>query len=713
MNELVLKQTAIQTGISINQIIAVNKMLEEGNTIPFIARYRKEATGGLDENQIKAIGDVFAYEQNLQQRKEDVIRLIEEKQMMTPDLKTKILGCVKLVDIEDLYRPYKEKKKTKATEAIALGLEPLAKQIFSQKESDIEALAAKHLNDKVKTVSLALEQAAYIISEWISDNASFRRWIRTETIKNGNVVSKVKKNAPDPEKTYEMYYDFKEPVKQIKGHRVLALSRAEKEKVVSFKIEVDTKPIFKYLEEKNIITTNPTYARYLSKAIEDAYDRLISPSIEREIWSELEEKASDGAINLFSKNLAQLLMTQPVKGKTVLGFDPAFRTGCKLAVIDQQGKMLDIKVIYPHQPVNKVQEAKQILTALIKKYNINVIAIGNGTASRESEEFVANVLKELNDNVAYTIVNEAGASVYSASKEAQKEFPDLQVEERSAISIARRLQEPLAELIKIDPKSIGVGQYQHDVDQKKLGQELDFVVSSVVNNVGVNINTASTELLEHVSGITKTIASNIIEARGELGKFNSRVELKKVKGLGPKAFEQAAGFLRILDGKNPLDKTPIHPESYDKAKLLMEKLGISVDKLGTSEVIEKVDSINPSIATELGIDKYTFEDLVKSFKKPLQDPRDDVDAPIFKNDVVKLEDLKPGMELDGIVRNITDFGAFIDIGLKNDGMAHISKLKKGFVKHPMDVVSVGQKVTCYVVEVFKDKGKVSLSLIKD
>lgn len=712
MNDLVIKRVAQQVGVSTNQVAVVNEMLNDGATIPFISRYRKEATGGLDEVQVKAIYDVHQYEKNLFERKESVINLIDEKGLLTPELKSQILAAKKMVDVEDMYRPFKEKKKTKATEAIALGLEPLAKKLMSFPEGvRLTELATPYVNKDVVNVELALRGAGYIISEWVSDNANFRNYIRDFIFKNGVVVTKVKKAHENTDNKYDIYHDFRGNLKAIKGHQTLAINRAIKEKIISFKIEVDEARIISWLSKKSIRPGNQAITTLVESAIADSYKRLIFPSIERELWSEALAKAEEGAINIFSKNLYQLLMTPPIKGKTVLGFDPAFRTGCKLAIVSPEGKLGKIEVIYPHHPQNQVEQSKTKLIDLIKKFKVDVVAIGNGTASRESEEFVAKTIKEANLDAKYIIISEAGASVYSASAVAQKEFPDLQVEQRSAVSIARRLQEPLAELIKIDPKSIGVGQYQHDVNQKMLSSELDFVVESAVNNVGVNINTASPELLTHVSGLSAKVAENVVLLRDEIGKFNSRTEIKKVKGMGPKAYEQAAGFLRILDGKNPLDKTPIHPESYKQAKTLMEKMKISVNQLGSKDVIDKCNAAKFENFTELKIDKYTFELLIESFKKPLQDPRDDVDEPIFRSDVLTIEELQEGMEVAGVVRNITDFGAFIDIGLKNDGLAHISKLKKGFVKHPLEVVSVGQKVKCWIIEVDLNRKQTKLTLV--
>lgn len=712
MNEDVIKQIALELNIRVEQVKSTLKMLEDGNTIPFIARYRKEVTGNLDEEQIRSISEVYEYQVNLLKRKEDVIRLIDEKGLLTDKIKTEIMNASKLVEVEDLYRPYKEKKKTKATEAIKNGLEGLAKIILSFPKELYTV--DKFLNDNVKTKEDAIEGAKYIIAEYISDNAYYRKWIRNDIYNNSKIVTKKKKNAVDEKKVYEMYYDYSEDVKYIKPHRVLALNRGEKEGVLSVSLEYNKEYIYNYLEKKLIKDENSECATYVKDAIVDSYKRLIGPSVEREIRSELTEKSEEGAIEVFAKNLENYLLTPPMKDKMILGLDPAYRTGCKLAVIDYTGQMLDIKVIYPHEPKNDFEGSKKIVLDLIDKYNIDVIAIGNGTASRESESFIANVIKDAKRSVSYIIVNEAGASVYSASKLAIEEFPNLHVEERSAISIARRLQDPLSELVKIDSKSIGVGQYQHDVKEKNLNEALDFVVSKSVNNVGVNINTASASILKYISGLTKKSIEKIIDFRNKHGRFNSRNELIDNKILSAKAYEQSIGFMRVLDGSNPLDKTSIHPESYDKTTKLLESIGMNYDSLGTEELISKLDNIDiDDYSKKLDIDVYTLEDIINSLKKPNRDPRDDFDKPILKSDVLHIEDLKKGMELEGTVRNVVDFGAFIDIGIKNDGLVHISKITDRYIKHPSEVLSVGDIVTCYVDEVFLDKGKVALSLIKN
>lgn len=711
MNEDIIKQIALELNIRVEQVKSTLKMLEDGNTIPFIARYRKEVTGNLDEEQIRSISEVYEYQVNLLKRKEDVIRLIDEKGLLTDKIRTEVMNASKLVEVEDLYRPYKEKKKTKATEAIKNGLEGLAKIILSFPK-ELYAVD-KFLNDNVKTKEDAIEGAKYIIAEYISDNAYYRKWIRNDIYNNSKIVTKKKKNAVDEKKVYEMYYDYSEDVKYIKPHRVLAVNRGEKEGVLSVSLEYNKEYIYNYLEKKLIKDENSECAVYVKDAIVDSYKRLIGPSVEREIRSELTEKSEEGAIEVFAKNLENYLLTPPMKDKMILGLDPAYRTGCKLAVIDYTGQMLDIKVIYPHEPKNDFEGSKKIVLDLIDKYNIDVIAIGNGTASRESETFIANVIKDAKRSVSYIIVNEAGASVYSASKLAIEEFPNLHVEERSAISIARRLQDPLSELVKIDSKSIGVGQYQHDVKEKNLNEALDFVVSKSVNNVGVNINTASASILKYISGLTKKSIEKIIDFRNKHGRFNSRNELIDNKILSAKAYEQSIGFMRVLDGSNPLDKTSIHPESYNKTTKLLESIGMNYDSLGTEELISRLDNIDiDDYSKKLDIDVYTLEDIINSLKKPNRDPRDDFDKPILKSDVLHIEDLKKGMELEGTVRNVVDFGAFIDIGIKNDGLVHISKITDRYIKHPSEVLSVGDIVTCYVDEVFLDKGKVALSLIK-
>lgn len=715
MNTDIIKQIGKDLNIKERQVEVVLNLLKEGNTVPFIARYRKEATGSLDEEVIRSINEVYEYQVNLLKRKEDVIRLIDEKGMLTDELKEEILKCQKLVEVEDLYRPFKEKKKTKATEAIKNGLEPLANMIMEFKNRDIKKEAKSFLNDKVTSIEEAIEGAKYIIAEAISDNAEYRKYIRENIVKFGIITSKVKKKSQelDQAKTYEMYYDYSEAIKSIKPHRVLAINRGEKEGILSVNIDVDFSYIINYLEKKVIKKSNTSEEIYVKEAILDSYKRLIFPSVEREIRSELKETAEITAIDNFSKNVENLLLTPPMKGKTVLGYDPAFRTGCKLAVLDSTGKPLKIEVIYPTEPHNKIEESKKIVLDLIDKYNIDIIAIGNGTASRESEAFIADCIKDAKRKVEYIIVSEAGASVYSASKLAISEFPDLTVEKRSAISIGRRLQDSLSELVKIDPKSIGVGLYQHDVTPKKLDESLNFVVTKVVNQVGVNVNTASSSLLSYVSGMTKKSIDAILNERDLKGKFTSREEIKKLKGITPKVYEQAIGFIRIPDGVNPLDKTSIHPESYEVTKKLLESIGMNLNDIGTDKLKEKLDNIDiDNVCLDIKTDKYTLKDIIDDLEKPGRDLRDNMPKPILKSDVLTLDDLHIGDKLQGTVRNVVDFGVFIDIGLHNDGLAHISKLTNKYIKHPSEVVSVGDIVDCYVIDINKEKEKVSLSLIE-
>ncbi len=715
MNEQIIKNMALELQIKDSQITAVLKLLEDGNTIPFIARYRKEATGALDEEQIRKINEVYEYEQNLFKRKEDVIRLIDEKGLMNDELKSKILACTKLVEVEDLYRPYKEKKKTKATDAINNGLEPLAKMIMSfPTEGSISKLCQKFINDKVPSEDLAIEGASYIIAEYISDNAYYRNYLRKFLFRKGQIICKKKKDAEDEKKTYEMYYDYHENVKDIKPHRILAINRAEKEKIINVAIDIPETEVFTFMESKIIKNEQSFVCDIVKKAIRDSYKRLILPSVEREVRNELSEKAEVIAIDNFGKNLEKLLLTPPMKDKMVLGLDPAFRTGCKLAVLNPVGKVLLIDKIYPHEPVNKYAEAIAKTIKIINDYHIDIVAIGNGTASRESEKFICDVIKQIPRKVEYIIVSEAGASVYSASPLAIKEFPDLHVEERSAVSIGRRLQDPLAELVKIDPESIGVGLYQHDVNDKKLNESLDFVVSSVVNNVGVNVNTASPSLLKYVSGLTKKHIDKIINYRETEGKINSREEILKKKILTDKAYEQAIGFIRIADGENILDRTDIHPESYSLTNELLKMLHIEPANIGssdTNEILNQQD-IN-TLANDLHSDYYTIQDILKSLQKPNRDLRDELPKPLLKSDILDLKDLKIGMKLQGTVRNVVDFGAFVDIGLHNDGLIHISKISKNYIKHPSEVLSVGDIIDCYVIDVDLSKEKVSLALFLD
>ena len=716
MNEIIIKEIANQLNIRSEQVLAVLSMLEEGNTIPFIARYRKEKTGALDEEQIKTINEYYEYQVNLLKRKEDVIRLIDEKGLMTDELREKIMSANKLVEVEDLYRPYKEKKKTKATEAIKAGLENLAKMILSFPiKGSIEELSKKFINDNIKNVDEAVTGASYIIAEYISDNAYYRKSIRNTTYRMGTLVCKLKKDANDPKKVYEMYYDYKEQVKNLKPHRVLAINRAENEKIITVNIDVDVENILGYLESKIIKNKESFVVNIVKDAIKDSYKRLIAPSIEREIRSDLTEIAHEAAIENFSKNLESLLLTPPMKEKVVLAFDPGFVNGCKLAVIDKNGKYLESLIVKPFMNnINTTQlnTIKAQIMMLIKKYNVDIVSIGNGTASRESEKLISEIIKEYKLNCKYVIVSEAGASIYSTEKVAQEEFPDLSPNERSAVSIGRRLQDPLSELVKIPPDGIGVGLYQHDVKGKKLNDSLDFVVTKAVNSVGVNINTASPSLLKYVSGITKKNIEKIIDYRENNGRINSREEIKKKKLLSDKVYEQAIGFLRITDGINPLDQTGIHPESYDIATNLLKKLDFTIKDLGSEKLINKINTYNiENLAKELNTDIYTLEDIVKSLKSPMLDPRDEMPQPLLKSDVLDIKDLKRGMKLQGTVRNVIDFGAFIDIGLHNDGLAHISKLTKKYIKHPSEILSVGDIVDCYVDEINVEKEKVNLSLI--
>lgn len=713
MNEKIIKTIASDLNVKDSQVASALKLLSEGATIPFIARYRKEVTGALDEEQLRKINEVYAYEVNLLERKESVIKLIDEKGLLTDELKEKILNAEKLVEVEDLYRPFKEKKKTKATDAINNGLEPLAKMIMSfPTKGDITSLTSKFINNKVKTVEEAVTGASYIIAEYISDNAYYRKWLRNFIFKNGFIISKKKKDAEDEKKVYEMYYDFKEEVSKIKSYRVLAINRAEKEKIVTVSIDIDDAKVLSFFEEKIIKNKESFAVDIVKNAIKDSYKRLIFPSVEREIRAALSEKAEDVAIKNFSENLENLLLTPPIKDKMVLGFDPAYRTGCKLAVLNPVGKVLKIEKIYPHPPVNKYEEAKSKTIDLINKYNIDIVAIGNGTASRESEKFISDVIKSIDRKVDYIIVSEAGASVYSASPLAIKEFPDLVVEERSAISIGRRLQDALSELVKITPESIGVGLYQHDVNAKKLSSSLDFVVTSAVNEVGVNINTASPSLLKYISGLTKTYIDKIIKYREEKGKILSREEVLKNKLLSEKVYEQAIGFMRVEGGSNIFDTTDIHPESYDIAKKVMEILNINAEEIGKCS--DKLKDINAkNLASKLGTDEYTIDTILKSFAKAHRDPRDEMEKPILKSDILEIKDLKIGDKLEGTVRNVVDFGAFVDIGLHNDGLIHISKMSKNYIKHPSEVLKVGDIISVYVIGIDKEKEKVQLSLFKE
>ncbi|MDK4438731.1 Tex family protein [Enterococcus faecium] len=698
------------------QLTTVLNLLNEGNTVPFIARYRKEMTGSLDEVQIREIEERYAYLENLEKRKTEVIRLIDEQGKLTPELEAEITQAVKMQQVEDLYRPYKQKRRTKATIAKEKGLEPLAKWLMQLTDGEVQSEAEKYI-DKEKEVSSAeeaLHGAHEIIAEQVSDNAKFRTWIRSYTYNKGMYVSNVKDEQADEKGVYEMYYDFAEPVHKMVSHRILATNRGEKEDILKVFLQVDEVAILAYLDRQIVKNPASPSSSFVREAYQDSYKRFIQPAIERELRNELTEKADEQAIAIFGENLRNLLLQPPLKGKVVLGFDPAYRTGCKLAVVDATGKVLAIEVIYPHKPAAqaKREAAGPAFIQLINKYQVDMVAIGNGTASRESELFVAEQLKSADHKTYYAIVNEAGASVYSASEIARKEFPHLQVEERSAVSIARRLQDPLAELVKIDPKAVGVGQYQHDVSQKRLAEQLDFVVETAVNQVGVDVNTASPQLLQHISGLNKTTAQNIVIYREENGEFTARTQLKKVPRLGPKAYEQAIGFLRVPGGKNILDNTGIHPESYSIAKEILTSVQLSEKELGTEEAVEKLTRLSvEKLAESLSVGEETLADILAGLTQPGRDMRDEMPAPLLRTDVLSMEDLKPGMELTGTVRNVIDFGAFVDIGVKQDGLVHISKLSKKFVKHPTDVVSVGDIVTVWIEQVDTKKGRISLTML--
>ena len=721
INEQVLNQIAKEQNIKDSQIKAVLEMLEDEKTVAFIARYRKEATGGLDEEKIRVISDAYNYGINLAKRKEDVIRLIEEKGLMTDELRGQINSSTKLIEVEDLYRPYKEKKKTKASEAIALGLDGLADIMMKNwQKGSREEFIKPFINDKVPNEETALTLAKYIVAERISDNAEYRGAIRDNALKFGTIICKKKKNDNDPEEKYKNYYECSEAIARIKPHRLLAINRAENEDVINVNIEL--KPVWDidYLTWKVTWKKDSLFRKELEEAIADSYKRLIQPSIAREIRAIKNEEAENQAIHIFSLNLKNLLLQAPMKGKVVLGVDPAFRTGCKLAVISPSSNVLEIGVIYPNEKSKEqtvdpklIIQSKKKIVELIKKYNVSIIAIGNGTASRETESFIAEVIKENNLDTKYVIVSEAGASVYSASELAIEEFPDLTVEKRSAISIARRIQDPLAELVKIDPKSIGVGQYQHDVTESKLSKSLDDVVEDAVNHVGVNLNTASVSLLSYVSGLSKATSKNIVDYREKNGRFYTREELKKVSKLGPKTYEQCVGFLRILDGKNKFDMTSIHPESYDKAKKILDILELDETALGTEMMKEKLAGINKDeLSKKLDIDKYTLDDILDAFVAPLRDIRDTYDGLKLRSDIMHFEDIKIGDELDGTVRNVVDFGVFVDCGVKYDGLVHISKMSTNKVNHPSDLVGVGDSVHVYVIDIDYNKHKMALSMVK-
>lgn len=739
INDALLGKISREQNVRIGQIRAVLELIEGGATVPFIARYRKEVTGNLDEEQIRAIYQEWDYGQKLAARKEDVMRLIEEKGKLTDEIKMGIINATKLSEIEDIYRPFKEKKKTRATDAKKKGLEPLAEYLLSfPLEGNVEEEASKYVTNLegktpeeieamkkegviVKNAAEAIQGAKDIIAEMVSDEPKFRAWIRENFENEAKMKSEVKEDAVDEKKVYEMYYDYEEPLKTIKLHRILALNRAEDEKVVKVSIVEDYAKVLDHITGEIVKAQDSITAPYVKEAVQDGYDRLIKPAIVREIRGELKDKAEDQAINIFGENLKNYLLQPPMKGKVVLGVDPAFRTGCKLAVVDATGKLLEKSVMYPHQkqkgevvPPARYQAAVDTFCDLINRHNVEVVAMGNGTASRETEAFVAKTLKSIDRDVKYIIVNEAGASVYSASDLAREEFPDFSVEERSAISIARRLQDPLSELVKIDPKSIGVGQYQHDVSQSKLADSLDFVVETAVNQVGVNINTASYSLLKYVAGLNAGTAKKIVAHREENGRFENRNDIK-VKGVGPKALEQAMGFLRIVDGNEPLDMTAIHPESYEIARAILTKLGFTSKDLGSTELVEKIKGLTEeekkAMIEELNVGEYTFQDILDAFVSPLRDPRDMIEAPVLRGDILELKDLSAGMELQGTVRNVTDFGAFVDCGLHDDGLVHVSKMSTKFIKHPLEAVHVGQIVKVWVLDVDLAKGRLQLTMI--
>ena len=739
INDQLLQQISQQLNVTITQIKSVLKLIEDGATVPFIARYRKEVTGNLDEEQIRAIYQEWEYGQKLAERKEDIMRLIEEKGKLTDEIKMGIINATKLSEIEDIYRPFKEKKKTRATDAKKKGLEPLAEYLLSfPLEGNVEEEASKYVTNLegktpeeieamkkegviVKNTAEAIQGAKDIIAEMVSDEPKFRAWIRENFENEAKMKSEVKEDAVDEKKVYEMYYNYEEPLKTIKLHRILALNRAEDEKVVKVSIVEDYAKVLDHITGEIVKAQDSITAPYVKEAAQDGYDRLIKPAIVREIRGELKDKAEDQAINIFGENLKNYLLQPPMKGKVVLGVDPAFRTGCKLAVVDATGKLLEKSVMYPHQkqkgevvPPARYQAAVDTFCDLINRHNVEVVAMGNGTASRETEAFVAKTLKSIDRDVKYIIVNEAGASVYSASDLAREEFPDFSVEERSAISIARRLQDPLSELVKIDPKSIGVGQYQHDVSQSKLADSLDFVVETAVNQVGVNINTASYSLLKYVAGLNAGTAKKIVAHREENGRFENRNDIK-VKGVGPKALEQAMGFLRIVDGNEPLDMTAIHPESYEIARAILTKLGFTSKDLGSTELVEKIKGLTEeekkAMIEELNVGEYTFQDILDAFVSPLRDPRDMIEAPVLRGDILELKDLSAGMELQGTVRNVTDFGAFVDCGLHDDGLVHVSKMSTKFIKHPLEAVHVGQIVKVWVLDVDLAKGRLQLTMI--
>lgn len=712
MNEQLVKELESTTGKEAKYIRSVLKLLEEKNTVPFIARYRKEMTGGLDEEEIKEISDRFTYLGNLAKRKEEVIRLIDEQGLLTEELKKNISKQTVLNRVEDLYRPFKQKKKTRATEAKRKGLEPLAKLISAQDPIDVEKIAAEYITEEVKTSEEAVKGALDIIAEKISDEPKYRSYILKVINDTADIVTKKKKNADDSTGIFEMYYSYQEPVRKIVPHRVLAVNRGESLDVLNVKMEYDMERLKRYIGKQEIKEGSAT-KEYIESSIEDALKRLIMPSIEREVRNSLTHNGEQHAIDIFAENLKRLLLQPPLKGRVMLGLDPAFRTGCKMAVIDNSGQFIDKGVVYPHPPQKKYDAAKKSVMDTIRQYDVSLIAIGNGTASRETELFVSELVKENNLSTQFIIVNEAGASVYSASEVAREEFPNFNVEERSAVSIARRVQDPLSELVKIDPKSIGIGQYQHDVNQKNLAETLDFIVETTVNQVGVNVNTASHTLLEHVAGLSPSISKNIVKYREENDGFISRKDISKVPRLGAKTFEQCIGFLRIPEGTEPLDQTPIHPENYKATYGLIKQLDLKKEDIGTSVMSDQLKNINiKERAEQLDVGVPTLEDIVEALKSPTRDIRDDFETPMLKSDVLSMEDLKEGMKLSGTVRNVTDFGAFVDVGVKQDGLVHISKLTNRFIKHPMEVVSVGDIVDVTVIDVDVNKGRISLSMKK-
>lgn len=710
----ILKLTASRCDLPSTQVKKVIELLREGNTVPFIARYRKEITGSLDEVQIKEIEDSYEYVKNLEQRKEEVIRIIDEQGKLDEKLKRQITDATVLQRVEDLYRPYMQKRKTRATVAKDKGLEPLAKKImeFTNEQPEVYALAYVDGEKEVDSVEDAIAGAQDIIAENIADDATIRESIRKMAWSSASITSIVRKDAEDPKVVFGNYYEYEEPLRTIVPHRVLALNRGEKEKVLRIAVVFPTERIVTEISNQVIKKEHSPAAPIVQEAVQDCFKRLIAPSIEREIRAQLTEKAEEQAIHVFSENLKSLLLQPPLKGRYVLGVDPAFRTGCKLAVVDETGKMVEVSVIYPTPPRSEVEESTKAILVLLKKYPISIIAIGNGTASRETEVFIANCLKEAQTEAAYVIVNEAGASVYSASEQARSEFPDLQVEERSAVSIARRLQDPLSELVKIDPGSIGIGQYQHDVAKRKLDDSLTFVVETAVNQVGVNVNTASSSLLQYVAGLSKTVAENIVKSREENGLYAKRTDLKKVPRLGAKTYEQAIGFLRVPQAKNPFDSSGLHPESYKIAEQILAKVGCTKDEIGTEETSRALASLNVTeLSEELGVGAITLRDIIATLQRPNRDPREDYPQPLLKADILDIKDLYEGLEMQGTVRNVVDFGAFVDIGVMEDGLVHISKLKKGFVKHPLDVVASGDIVTVWIESVDRNKGRIALTMI--